>query len=112
MTKGFINLQRGGGRASPSWQKANRNWAARAAKGSGVRGGSKGTTHGLLLRRRLLPVRALLGRPVRAEGNVSAGPRDAAAVRSVAPAARGDAVPIGGAGAQRRHPDPSKSPKP
>jgi membrane peptidoglycan carboxypeptidase len=29
--------------AYPSWQKADRNWAARAAKGSGVRGTSKGT---------------------------------------------------------------------
>ena len=27
----------------PNWQKANKNWAARAAKGTGVRGTSKGT---------------------------------------------------------------------
>ena len=42
VTKGFFNL--GDVEANfPSWQKANRAWAARAARGTGVRGGPKGT---------------------------------------------------------------------
>ena len=42
VTKGFFNL----GEVEsnfPNWQKANRNWAARAAKGPGRRGGPEGT---------------------------------------------------------------------
>ena len=42
VTKGFFNLGDVDA-AFPSWQKADRNWAARAARGSGVRGTSKGT---------------------------------------------------------------------
>jgi hypothetical protein len=42
VTKGFMNLNEVEA-GFPDWQKANRNWAARAAKGPGVRGGSKGT---------------------------------------------------------------------
>jgi membrane peptidoglycan carboxypeptidase len=42
VTKGFFDL--GDVEANwPAWQKANRGWAARAAKGPGVRGGPKGT---------------------------------------------------------------------
>ncbi|MGZ9160770.1 MAG: transglycosylase domain-containing protein [Candidatus Limnocylindrales bacterium] len=42
VSRGFFNL----GEVEsnfPAWQKANRGWAARAAKGSGVRGGPEGT---------------------------------------------------------------------
>jgi membrane peptidoglycan carboxypeptidase len=42
VTKGFFDISEVDA-AYPSWQKADRNWAARAAKGSGVRGTSKGT---------------------------------------------------------------------
>jgi len=42
VTKGFFNIGEIDS-AFPNWQKADRNWAARAAKGSGVRGTSKGT---------------------------------------------------------------------
>ncbi len=42
VTKGFFNLSEVESNF-PAWQKANANWGARAAKGSGVRGGPKGT---------------------------------------------------------------------
>ena len=42
VTKGFFNLSEVES-DFPAWQKANANWGARAAKGSGVRGGPKGT---------------------------------------------------------------------
>jgi membrane peptidoglycan carboxypeptidase len=42
VTKGFFDLSDVEANF-PSWQKANKAWAARAAKGTGVRGGPKGT---------------------------------------------------------------------
>ena len=42
VTKGFFNLSEVESNF-PTWQKANANWGARAARGSGVRGGPKGT---------------------------------------------------------------------
>ena len=42
VTKGFFNLSEVESNF-PNWQKANANWGARAARGSGVGGGPKGT---------------------------------------------------------------------
>ncbi len=42
VTRGFFNISEVDS-AFPNWQKADRNWAARAARGSGVRGTAKGT---------------------------------------------------------------------
>jgi membrane peptidoglycan carboxypeptidase len=42
VTKGFFNINEVESNF-PNWQRANRGWAARAAKGSGVRGGPEGT---------------------------------------------------------------------
>jgi membrane peptidoglycan carboxypeptidase len=42
VTKGFMNLS-GVEAGWPTWQKYDRGWAARAARGVGVRGGPKGT---------------------------------------------------------------------
>jgi penicillin-binding protein 1A len=42
VTKGFMDLS-GVDAGWPAWQKADRGWAARAARGVGVRGGPKGT---------------------------------------------------------------------
>jgi Membrane carboxypeptidase/penicillin-binding protein len=42
ITKGFFNLSEVEANF-PAWQKANAAWGARAARGSGVRGGPKGT---------------------------------------------------------------------
>jgi membrane peptidoglycan carboxypeptidase len=42
VTKGFFNLSEVEANF-PAWQKANAAWGSRAAKGSGVRGGPKGT---------------------------------------------------------------------
>ena len=42
VTRGFFNLNEVESNF-PNWQKANRNWAARAAKGAGRRGGPEGT---------------------------------------------------------------------
>jgi membrane peptidoglycan carboxypeptidase len=42
VTKGFFNINEVESNF-PSWQRANRNWAARAARGAGVRGGPEGT---------------------------------------------------------------------
>ncbi|MEX1171801.1 MAG: transglycosylase domain-containing protein [Chloroflexota bacterium] len=42
VTRGFFDLSEVESNW-PNWQKANKNWAARAAKGTGVRGTSKGT---------------------------------------------------------------------
>jgi membrane peptidoglycan carboxypeptidase len=42
VSRGFFNLNEVESNF-PNWQKANRNWAARAAKGAGTRGGPEGT---------------------------------------------------------------------
>jgi len=42
VTKGFFDLNEVDS-GFPNWQQADRNWAARAARGAGVRGGSMGT---------------------------------------------------------------------
>jgi hypothetical protein len=42
VTKGFFNLSEVDSNF-PNWQKADLAWGARAARGSGVRGGPKGT---------------------------------------------------------------------
>ena len=42
VTRGFFDISEVDSNF-PSWQQANRNWASRAARGSGVRGTSKGT---------------------------------------------------------------------
>ncbi len=42
VTKGFFNVNEVESNF-PAWQRANRGWAARAAKGAGVRGGPEGT---------------------------------------------------------------------
>ena len=42
VTRGFFNLNEVESNF-PNWQKANRNWASRAAKGPGRRGGPEGT---------------------------------------------------------------------
>ena len=42
VTKGFFNINEVESNF-PNWQRADRNWAARAARGSGVGGGLKGT---------------------------------------------------------------------
>jgi membrane peptidoglycan carboxypeptidase len=42
VTRGFFNLNEVESNF-PNWQRANRGWAARAAKGPGVRGGPEGT---------------------------------------------------------------------
>ena len=42
VTKGFFDISEVESNW-PAWQKANRNWSARAARGTGVRGTSKGT---------------------------------------------------------------------
>jgi membrane peptidoglycan carboxypeptidase len=42
VTKGFFNINEVESKY-PNWQRANRGWAARAAKGPGVRGGPEGT---------------------------------------------------------------------
>ncbi len=43
VTRGFFDLSRGRGELPENWQKANADWGARAARGSGVRGGPEGT---------------------------------------------------------------------
>ncbi len=42
VTKGYFDISEVDS-AFPNWQRADRNWASRAARGSGVRGTSKGT---------------------------------------------------------------------
>jgi hypothetical protein len=42
ITRGFFNLSEVESNF-PAWQRANANWGARAARGTGVRGGPKGT---------------------------------------------------------------------
>ena len=48
-------------RPTSRWQKADRNWAARAAKGAGVRGGPKGTRTAYFYSSGFYPVRADAG---------------------------------------------------
>ena len=49
----------------PTWQKFDRAWAARAARGAGVAGRAEGHPDVVLLRRRLRPVRPVVGRHLR-----------------------------------------------
>ena len=66
----------------PNWQQADNGWARRAAARAGRRRRPEGHAHGVLLRRRLLPVRPDVGRDLRADQAVPARPAaDAAAVR-------------------------------
>ena len=64
-----------------SWQRADIGWQARAARGAGRVGRAEGHAHGLLVRRRLLPVRRLVGRPVRADQELQDRAAAADAVR-------------------------------
>ena len=66
----------------PQWQKYDRGWAARAARGVGVRGGPKGTPTAYFRVRWLLPVRCHLGCPVRPDRRSA---RSAAAEPSPSP---------------------------
>ena len=83
VTRGFFDLSEVEANF-PTWQKANRNWAARAAIGAGVRGGPEGTRTSLLLRRAVRAVRSDVGRAVRPDETVPARPgRHAAADRAM-----------------------------
>ena len=78
----------------PNWQKANRNWGARAARGLRRARRPEGHADGLLLQRRVRPVRADLGRAVRPD---EARARSARRRRRLRPA--------------RLRPDPSPRPR-
>ncbi len=51
----------------PAWQRYTKNWTQRARRGSGVAGRAEGDADGLPVRRQLLPVRPILGWPVRTD---------------------------------------------
>ena len=129
VTKGFFDLSEVESNF-PAWQKANRGWAARAAKGPGVRGLAR-DPHVVLLPEQLRAVRSLVGRPVRPQGDLPAG---AAAVRCPAPGSRPQSTTSrprrrspaprrrrsdrggggggGGGGGNNPTPKPTKPPKP
>jgi peptidoglycan glycosyltransferase len=62
VTRGFLNVSSFES-GHPTWQKANANWAARAARGTGVRGGPKGTRTMYLYLRSFAPFGATWGAP-------------------------------------------------
>ena len=95
VSEGFFNMAEVEA-GHDAWQKADRNWANRAAKGVGVRGGSKGTRTAYFYGSGFYPVRAELGREVRPDGDVPAGARHpASGLRPIALAARRDPVSVG-----------------
>jgi membrane peptidoglycan carboxypeptidase len=61
-TRGFMDLSEVEANF-PAWQKADRNWAARAAKGPGVRGGLKGTRTAYFYDGRFRPFGSTWGAP-------------------------------------------------
>ena len=74
VTKGFFDLREVESNF-PNWQKANRNWAARAAKGPGRRGGPRGHQDRVLLHDGPSPVRQVVGCAVRADRRTARSPR-------------------------------------
>ena len=64
VTKAFIDLSKAES-GIKRWQKADLAWQARAARGPGRRRRPEAHPHGVLLRRRVLPLRPDVGRLVR-----------------------------------------------
>ena len=62
VTKGFFDLSEVESNW-PAWQKANRNWAARAAKGTGVRGGPEATRTSFFYNNKFAPYGRSWGAP-------------------------------------------------
>ena len=62
VTKGFFDLSEVESNW-PAWQKANRNWAARAAKGTGVRGGPEATRTSYFYNNKFAPYGRSWGAP-------------------------------------------------
>ena len=96
VTKGFFNLNEVESNF-PNWQKANRNWAARAAKGPGRRGGPEGTRTSYFYTNGFAPFGKSWGAPFAPTDQVPDRPgrdatapvvRPAAAARAVHPADR------------------------
>ena len=85
VTRNFIDFS-GAEAAFPAWQKSNRAWQARAAQGPGRRRRAEAHADRLLLRGRVLSVRADLGRRLRAHEEVSARPAAADGLRVARPA--------------------------
>jgi membrane peptidoglycan carboxypeptidase len=104
----------------PNWQKANRAWAARAAKGTGVRGGPKGTRTSYFYSGGFAPFGRTWGAPF--------PPRDLCPLAppppppcdpelgepcpSLPPENPGNGGGGDGGGGQGNKPDPTKPPKP
>ena len=117
VTRGFFNLSDVEANF-PAWQRADADWAARAARGSGRPRRAEGHPDGLLLQRRVHAVRPDLGRAVRAERAVpEVHRRRSSATRSrhlrpvrdraaVRPASRPGAGPDAAGRSTRRKPTP------
>jgi len=128
VTRGFFNLSEVEANF-PSWQKANRNWAARAARGSGVGGGLKGSHTEYFYSGQFRPFGASFGAPFAPKEVCPLAPPPCVTVP--VPAASGDLAPPppicpspepgngggnggGGDGGGRPTPEPkpTKAPKP
>ena len=114
VTKGFFNVSELD-TGFPNWQKANQNWAARAAKGTGIRNNARGTKTGYFYGAGFYPFGRSWGAaflpkekcPLAPPPPVACDPLllppDATPCPSVVPLPSGGIVP---------KPKPSKAPKP
>jgi hypothetical protein len=95
VTKGFVNLNEVESNF-PSWNKADRLWATRAAKGPGTRGGPEGTRTSYFYDGAFTPFGKTWGAPFAPTGHCPLAPvgttttqlRSATAARDVHPADR------------------------
>ena len=93
VSKGFFNMAEVEA-GFPTWQKADRNWANRAARGVGVRGGSKGTRTAYFYGSGFYPFGRSWGAAFAPDRDVPAGARATPGMRSAAPATRGHALSV------------------
>jgi hypothetical protein len=103
VTRGFLDFSRVDA-AFPRWQKADRGWAARAAKGSGVSGGPEGTRTAYFGFGSRLPFGASWGAPFPPKATCTPLP-------SPSPSPSSDCHPVFGCPSPSGLPEPTPTPK-
>jgi membrane peptidoglycan carboxypeptidase len=94
----------------PSWQKADRNWASRAARGAGVRGTSKGTRTAYFYNGQFRPFGASWGAPFAPSKKCPLAPPPEPPCDPIAGIPCVSPPPGGGGGGNK--PPPTQKPKP
>ena len=95
----------------PSWQKADRNWASRAARGAGVRGTSKGTRTAYFYNGQFRPYGSSWGAPFAPSKKCPLAPPPEPPCDPL-PGFPCISPPPGGGGGGGNNPPPTQKPKP